>query len=42
MKKLKMHYLTNNEEKLKRNEKDKDNDDWGRTDLCKRIAGPGK
>ncbi len=29
-----MHYLTNNEDKLKRNEKDKDNDDWGRTDLC--------
>ena len=42
MKKLKMHYLTHNKVKLKRNEKDKDNDDWGRTDLCKCIAGPSK
>lgn len=42
MKKFKTHYLTNNEDKLKRNEKDKDNDDWGGTDLCERIAGPGK
>ncbi|MDQ1151712.1 hypothetical protein QE382_003696 [Sphingobacterium zeae] len=42
MKMLKMHYSTHNKVKLKRNEKDKDNDDWGRTDLCKCIAGPGK
>ena len=42
MNKVKVHYLSNNEDKLKGNEKNKDNDDWGRTDLCKRVAGPGK